>query len=350
MPAAVLRAPRASRSAPVTTPPLPAPTIHAGGAVVWRVDRGHLQVLLVHRPRYDDWSWPKGKVEPGESLPVCAVREVGEETGLPVVLGQPLPGVRYRLSDGRLKQCHYWAARVLDSGSPALAARGVVPRCSPEEIDDARWVTVPEARRVLTRAADRLPLDALVDLWDDGHLDTRALVVLRHGRAKKRSAWKGGEDDRPLTAVGLHQAVAAVGMLAAYGVSEVYTSPWERCAASVRPYALASGLTSVAVPELTEAAAKRRPGAARSAVTRLVGEFRHRRGVDVPEGAVLCTHRPVLPLVIEALASRASSRVRATLPRENPYLRTGELLVVHVLPRHRRGVRIVSAERSRPPV
>ena len=77
-------------------------TVHAAGAIVWRGTGRTLEVLLVHRPRYDDWSWPKGKLDPGESLPACAVREVAEETGHSIVLGLPLPQVKYRLEDGRL--------------------------------------------------------------------------------------------------------------------------------------------------------------------------------------------------------------------------------------------------------
>ncbi len=76
-------------------------TVHAAGAIVWRGTGRTLEVLLVHRPRYDDWSWPKGKLDPGESLPACAVREVAEETGHSIVLGLPLPqGWRDRFPRG----------------------------------------------------------------------------------------------------------------------------------------------------------------------------------------------------------------------------------------------------------
>jgi len=78
--------------------------VRAAGALVWRERRGRLEVLLVHRPRYDDWSFPKGKVEPGESVRTCAVREVAEETGARIALGQPLETIRYKLSDGRRKR------------------------------------------------------------------------------------------------------------------------------------------------------------------------------------------------------------------------------------------------------
>lgn len=324
---------------------LMAPAVHAAGAVVWRLAGRTLEVLLVHRPKYDDWSWPKGKIETGETLPVCAVREVAEETGVVVALGQPLPLVRYRLPDGRAKVCHYWSARALDHDSAAAQARGGVPPCDPREVDEVRWVPAAEARGMLTERSDRAPLDALVDLYEDGHLATHALLVLRHARAKKRSAWAGGEETRPLTAVGLRQASHVTATLSAFGAEQVFTSPWERCAATVAPYAQAAGLAAVTVPTLTEAADAASPRRTRRSVSEILALFR--RKADAPLGAVLCTHRPVLPTVLQALASVAPNRVRVRLPETNPYLRTGEVLVAHVLPRHRRGLRIVAVELHR---
>ena len=87
-------------------------TVKAAGALVWREKGKHLEVLLVHRPRYDDWSIPKGKVDSCESVRTCAVREVAEETGVQVILGQPLSRVRYKIADGARKEVHYWSARV----------------------------------------------------------------------------------------------------------------------------------------------------------------------------------------------------------------------------------------------
>lgn len=327
------------------------PAVHAAGAVVWRRAKRGIEVLLVHRPGYDDWSWPKGKLEHGETLPACAVREIAEETGVQVVLGQALPGVRYRLGDGRLKVCHYWAAEVARASSPAVHARIGVKRCSPREVDRAVWVSPEQARRLLTRSSDRAPVDALTDLWDEGALETKAFVVLRHARAKRRSAWKkGGEADRPLTAQGLHHAVDLTGTLSAFGVDKVASSPWERCLATVRPYARLADVPVDLLPALTEAEAKRSPSQARRAFSSLLLGLRlsKRPGGGEP-GTVVCAHRPVLPLLFEVLAERSPNRVKALLPSANPYLRTGEMLVAHVLPRHRRGVRVIAVERHRVP-
>ena len=160
--------------------------VHAAGALVWRERGRHLEVLLVHRPRYDDWSFPKGKLERGESLRTCAVREVTEETGVPVALGQPLGRVSYRLGAGTRKEVVYWAARPLDPASPARRAQQAVTPAPASEIDGVEWVRVKEARRRLERDADRDLLGALVDLWEDGKLDTWTLVLVRHARAVKR--------------------------------------------------------------------------------------------------------------------------------------------------------------------
>ena len=100
------------------------PVIESAGALVWRVHDGELQVRLVHRPRYDDWSWPKGKLDPGETFQAAAAREVAEETGKPVVLGVPLPGLQYLTPEGRVKRVHYWAAR------RASRTRHAAPSCA----------------------------------------------------------------------------------------------------------------------------------------------------------------------------------------------------------------------------
>ena len=210
----------------------------AAGALVWREAGRELQVLLVHRPRYDDWSFPKGKLERGESLRTCAVREVAEETGIAVRLEQPLEPVRYRINGGQRKEVRYWAARPMDPGDPALTAREGVVAAPVSEIDGVEWVGVKEARRRLGHSVDRDLLGSLVDLWEDGKLDTWTLVLVRHARAVKRSVWnrpkeRSAEEDeatRPLTRdQGEVRARALVQVLSAYGVGRAITSPWRRC-------------------------------------------------------------------------------------------------------------------------
>ncbi|AYD89190.1 NUDIX hydrolase [Actinomyces sp. 2119] len=323
--------------------------VRAAGALVWRDRRGRLEVLVVHRPRYDDWSFPKGKVEPGESVRTCAVREVAEETGRHVVLGQPLTTVRYRLGDGTRKQVSYWAARLLPADSAPLRARPAVEPASRREIDDVEWMSAKKARKRLTHVRDRDLLGELVDLWEDGKLDTWTLVLVRHARAVKRSVWnrprkrdkETDEATRPLTRdQGEGRAQALVPILSAYGVARVVTSPWRRCADTVAPYARAAGLEAEQVGSLTEAAHAQQPKEVRAVVAR---ELRH------PEAPVaLCTHRPVLPTVMDVVAQAAPGRLLRSVPDRDPWLKTGEILVVHLARRPRGKVRAVAIEKQRP--
>jgi 8-oxo-dGTP pyrophosphatase MutT (NUDIX family) len=123
----------------------------AGGLVVRDGDLGP-EVLVVHRPAYDDWTFPKGKAEPGESDEACAVREVEEETGLRCSLGRELPSTEYVDAGGRLKRVRYWLMRV-ESGAVVFL----------HEIDDARWLRVDEAASTLTYARDEQLLRALAE-------------------------------------------------------------------------------------------------------------------------------------------------------------------------------------------
>ena len=323
--------------------------MRAAGALVWREKGGDLQVLLVHRPRYDDWSFPKGKLESGESLCACAVREVAEETGVQVRLEQPLETVRYRLGDGTRKEVRYWAARELDRGSPALAARGRIPRASRSEIDGVQWMGVKEARKRLDHAIDRDLLGSLVDLWEDDKLDTWTLVLVRHARAVKRSVWnrpkkRTAEQDeatRPLTGDhGRARARALAPILAAYGVGRAISSPWRRCCDTMAPYCRAAGLKLELEPAITEHAHAAAPKATRKVVE---------RALRMREGPVaLCTHRPVLPAVMDVVAEYAPGKLLRSVPNRDPWLRTGEIMVIHMARRPHGKIRAVAIEKQRP--
>jgi 8-oxo-dGTP pyrophosphatase MutT (NUDIX family) len=118
--------------------------VRAAGGVVWRVDvDGTVRVLLVHRPRYDDWTIPKGKVDEGETDEQCAVREVEEETGLRCVLGHELVGSEYIDRKGRPKRVRYWEMTVADGEFTPT-----------DEVDEARWLSIDEAASLLTYERD----------------------------------------------------------------------------------------------------------------------------------------------------------------------------------------------------
>jgi 8-oxo-(d)GTP phosphatase len=192
--------------------------VAAAGALPWRRRRGKLQVALVHRPRYDDWSWAKGKLDPGEEWPVAAVREVFEETGFHVRLGRPLPTSRYTVADstgrGVPKEVRYWAAEVVGGDGSLL-----------HEIDEVVWLNVRDAADRLSYDRDREPLDALIQAYRDGTLTTWPLVIVRHANAYDRATWTEPDPLRPLDDSGRERADALVPILAAYGVKRVVTSP-----------------------------------------------------------------------------------------------------------------------------
>jgi 8-oxo-dGTP diphosphatase len=128
------------------------PVVQAAGGVVWRQGGdGAIEVLLVHRPKYDDWTLPKGKLEPGESFEAAAVREVEEETGLHCRLGRELPGVRYRDRFDRPKIVRYWEMTVMQGRFRAT-----------HEVDLVRWLSVTEAKRWLSYDHDRPVIEAVM--------------------------------------------------------------------------------------------------------------------------------------------------------------------------------------------
>ena len=131
--------------------------MRAAGGVPVRIGDDGLQVLVVHRPRYDDWTFPKGKREPGETDEECALREVLEETGLRCALGPELPTTSYVDGQGRPKLVRYWRLRVL---SADLAPD--------DEADEARWVTPAEAEALLTYDRDHVLLAEVSDVEPDG--------------------------------------------------------------------------------------------------------------------------------------------------------------------------------------
>ncbi|MEX0913947.1 MAG: NUDIX hydrolase [Demequina sp.] len=306
----------------------------AAGALVWRIRDDELQVLAVHRPRYDDWSWPKGKIDKGETLPQCAIREVAEETGKQITLGQPLPTLRYTIDSGKTKVVKYWAAQTTSSKAPCLTARPKVKSAPKHEIDKKRWLTVEEARKKITQKYDLKPLEALVREFEADRLETRAFVLVRHARAKRRKSWKRADIKRPLTSKGRERADQLVPFFAAFGVKHIGSSPAERCQATVRPYAQAAGITITTYPALAEPDHATRPLATASTMTNLLGKSVSR---------VVSVHRPTLPTIVEMIKAATRKYTRGSLPRGNPYLPAGGVLIAHVLDTDS-GPRVVALE------
>ena len=359
------------------------PPVLAAGALVWRLKNDKLQVLVVHRPRYDDWSFPKGKAEPGESMVLTAIREVAEETGRQIVLGRYLGKARRRLVSGRKKRTLYWAAQVLPEAGPGEGLRAAVKPASKREIDKVRWWKVEKAARKLTHADDKRLLARLVDWYESGQLQVHSLVLVRHAKAVSRATWGYGinsEITRPLVmGRGQAQARDVAALLSAYGVGELVSSPWRRCVDTLAPYAHGCGLdlrsdeaftevSALMAPELMQASFRdllergsaldgppepeavgpqgREPGLALAGQAG-PGAAGQSEPVctpqdppepvctpqDPPEPSyplALCVHRPCLPLLFETLREYMGPELATKLPDSDPWLRPGQAVVVHL--------------------
>ncbi len=314
------------------------PAIESAGALVWRELNGALEVLLVHRPSYNDWSWPKGKVDTGESAPAAAVREVAEETGQPIVLGMPLPRLEYLTRAGYRKRVHYWAAHQMPQSSAVVGAREPVADVDTDEIDAQQWITADQAPAVLTWADDIVPLTALIDAWDQGWLTSAPVIIARHTSARRRASWADGEETRPLSPHGYVDAARMLPVLSAYGVTSVITSPWRRCLDTSTPYAHALGVEPELAPQLTEDAHRAHPKHVREVIDSVL-----QAGIPT----VVCTHRPVLKTVLAELREAVRKPLRSAIPAKNPYLTAGSVLVNHVV-QGPKGPRIIAAELFRP--
>jgi 8-oxo-dGTP diphosphatase len=313
--------------------------IAAAGALPWRRRQGRLEVLVVHRPSYDDWAWSKGKLDPGEEWPVAAVREVEEETGLVVRLGRPLPGAAYRLVDKRsgelaTKEVRYWAAEVVGGDGDLL-----------NEIDEVAWLEVAEASDRLHYARDRDQLRALVRAAEGCTLQTWPLAIVRHAKALGRSTWAQPDPLRPLDAWGRQRAGDLVPLLGAYGITRLVSSPSLRCADTLRPYAKDRGLDLRLRPGLSEEGYALDPAKALNHLTRSLS-----RG----EPAVICSHGPVMPDLLDQLAARVdegeddSQAVALTLAEAADLgMAKGEVLVAHVAGTGDQA-RVVDVERHHP--
>ena len=329
------------------------PPVLAAGALVWRLKNDKLQVLVVHRPRYDDWSFPKGKAEPGESMVLTAIREVAEETGRQIVLGRYLGKARRRLVSGRKKRTLYWAAQVLPEAGPGEGLRAAVKPASKREIDKVRWWKVEKAARKLTHADDKRLLARLVDWYESGQLQVRSLVLVRHAKAVSRATWGYGinsELTRPLVmGRGQAQARDVAALLSAYGVGELVSSPWKRCVDTLAPYAHGCGLDLRSDEAFTELSALTSPEVMQASFRDLLEREPALTGLPgrgpagpqgrepAPEGQLepsyplaLCVHRPCLPLLFETLREYMGPELATKLPDSDPWLRPGQAVVVHL--------------------
>jgi 8-oxo-dGTP diphosphatase len=246
----------------------------AGGVVFRRTSKGNLRVLVAHRPRYDDWSLPKGKADEGETPEQTAVREVLEETGYRCRVVASLGVTRYRVPGGA-KEVNWFAMKPLPD-SPGFRKNS--------EVDEVQWLSRRRALKQLNYDQDR----DLIEQTDLKKLaQTGTLYLLRHGTAADRSKWKGPEEARPLTKKGRRQAEAIARSLADAGIERILSSPYDRCVQTVEPLAKMIGAPVETSPLLAE---EPDLDLAYALVDGVVGS-----------NAVICSHGDVIPAVINRM-------------------------------------------------
>jgi len=258
-----------------------APLIQAAGAVLWRKsDKSKLEIAIIHRPRYDDWSLPKGKVESGESHISAGYREIQEETGYESIFGPEIGSVVYKL-EGAPKEVRYWAAAAtVKTGNP-----------NPQEVDEVLWLEPNKAKEKLTNKDDR----AIVDFFLEFGADTFPIILLRHAKALKRTEWDGDDGDRPLEHRGQLQAKRLLPIYLPYGISEVHTSDALRCIETIDLMARQLEKTPIFAADLSEYGFAKDKDAPLDYVQDLMD-----RGAP----AIVCSHNPIIPKLVKKLVGK----------------------------------------------
>lgn len=297
---------------PAATPVL------AAGALCWRMVEGRPKVLVVYRAAHADVSLPKGKLDPGETLPEAAVREIREETGLGITLGAPLGTVEYALPNGRDKVVYYWSAEVNDH---MLELARFTPN---DEIASLEWLTLKDARKKLSYEHDVDVIDRFAKRFRGGNARTFPIIAVRHGKAVDPGAWDGPDSTRPLMHRGSDQAAGIARGIAAYAPERIISSSAVRCLSTVAPLAELTGIPVKATGAISQDAYE----AGGSGVPEVVAKRLKRK-----LGAVLCSHGPVLPRIIAEVAARTDTEADAAL-RRAASLGTGDFTVLHVSLKH----------------
>ena len=265
----------------------------AAGGVVWRRDEsGIVEIALVHRPKFDDWSLPKGKVELGESVIACSYREIMEETGFEVAFGRFLGKASYEFSNAGhrgIKTVHYWAAEFIEAkGAP-----------NPQEIDQIRWVNPRKIDSIGLKESDL----EIINLFLAIDLDTTPLILLRHAKAVERKDWIGDDGDRPLSHYGVLQSKRLIANLVPYQVSEIHSSTAVRCYETINPLARALGTNYFLSEHLSEYEFSRNKSSVEKYFKQLLKN-------DFP--TLACSHNPILPYLLSLQVERVGIEVNPT--------------------------------------
>ena len=253
--------------------------MRAAGALLWRETQERtIEIALIHRPRYDDWTLPKGKIEEGETALQCAYRELVEETGIKASFTRQLGSIDY-MENGEGKRVIFWAAHCALNASTFIAN---------EEVDQLRWLPSEEAIELSTYQSDR----EMIANFQSQEQRTDTLIILRHAKALERGDWDEPDSQRTLNEVGFDQAQLLIKHLEPFAIDEVYTSDYTRCVQTVTPLAHARGLSITAVPSLNEQTFEEDPSRAVAFANALKQDEKN---------IVICSHNPVIPTMLRGI-------------------------------------------------
>jgi phosphohistidine phosphatase SixA len=275
--------------------------IRAAGALVWRENLSReIEIAVIHRPKYDDWSLPKGKIEDGETALQCAYREVVEETGLKTTFGRQLGFAQYAEGDLE-KRVTFWSAQA------GYSENGFTANL---EVDALRWLSPEAALALLTHESDK----NIVEKFEYTSPRTDTLIILRHATALARGDWDADDSLRPLSELGYQQAEKLIAHLAPFGISELYTSNYTRCVETVTPIAEKLGLPVMQTRELNEEIFELDSGKAIDFANALKQDEKN---------ILICSHNPVIPTMLRGILQAKLKN------REIIKLEPGDAWVVH---------------------
>jgi 8-oxo-dGTP diphosphatase len=253
--------------------------IRAAGALLWREnDSREVEVALVHRPQYDDWSLPKGKIEGNETPLACAFREVYEETGIRARFTRQLGNIEYE-DNGSLKRVKYWVA---ESTNPDTEFK------ANDEVDEILWLSPVSAIEVATHSSDKEIINRFLEI--EGRTDT--LIILRHAKALERGDWDGDDSLRTLDDKGLTQASNLKEHFAPFAIDEIYTSNFTRCVQTVQPLGENRNLQVTKIPSLNESIFEEDPERSVSFANALKQDEKN---------ILICSHNPVIPTMLRGI-------------------------------------------------